>query len=238
MIDLHCHWLPGIDDGVRSVDEAISLLKALHAVGFRHVVATPHMRPNMFPNEKPKLIEHYEACRKHLPLVRDIPEVSLACEHFFDDVVYPKLLNGHGLAYNQRNCLLVELPSDSFPQFLPQRFFDLRRKGIRVILAHPERYSRVWDSHTVLDPIVDGGTALLLDVAALVGKYGRKPERAALRLVEEGYYYAACSDSHRPSDVEDVARGIERLRTLVGDEEADFMLSEGPQNILEGKIDT
>jgi protein-tyrosine phosphatase len=79
---------------------------------------------------------------------------------------------------------------------------------------------------------------MLLDVAALAGKYGRAPRKSAERLLEEGMYYAACSDAHRASDVEDVKRGIDELADRVGDEEVAFLLRDGPAAILEGRVDT
>jgi protein-tyrosine phosphatase len=106
------------------------------------------------------------------------------------------------------------------------------------VLAHPERYRPVWKDRTVLDPFLDSGVVLLLDVAALTGKYGRAPVRAALDLLEDGYYLAACSDAHRAEDIADVARGIARLEKLVGQEEAGYLLRDGPLAILNGTLDT
>ena len=110
-------------------------------------------------------------------------------------------------------------------------------KRLRPVLAHPERYAPIWKDRTLLDPLLDGGTVLLLDVAALDGKYGRRPEQTALDLLEDGYYSAACSDAHRPEDVSSVVRGIKRLTEVVGLEEAEFLLGEGPRQILEGRVE-
>jgi protein-tyrosine phosphatase len=96
----------------------------------------------------------------------------------------------------------------------------------------------VWDDPAVLDPLLDGGAVLLLDVAALAGKYGRAPRRAAERLVEDGYYHAACSDAHSARDVAAVAEGIKRLFDQAGHEEASFLLAEGPRQILDGNVQT
>jgi len=113
----------------------------------------------------------------------------------------------------------------------------LRRRGLRPVLAHPERYRPVWKSPKVLDPLLEAGAAMLLDVAALVGKYGRSSQRAAEILLEGGYYDAACTDAHKPSDLDDVARGIERLAKLHGEDEVAWLFREGPENILSGKLD-
>ena len=84
--------------------------------------------------------------------------------------------------------------------------------------------------------MADSGIAALLDIASLVGKYGRQTQACAEQLLERGLYHAACSDAHRPADVAEVARGIERVRELYGDEEVSFLLCEGPASLLDGTL--
>lgn len=235
-IDLHSHWIPGIDDGVRSATEGVELLRGLASIGFTRVIATPHMRPGMFDNDRAAIEQAYRAMLDQLAGQPALPAVGLASEHYFDDTVFQRLLAGQGLLYPDSQALLIELQAERFPLRFADRMLDLRRRKLRPVLAHPERYAPVWERLDVLDEITDAGAVMLLDVAALVGKYGRKPQKAAERLLEEGYYYAACSDAHRPADVVEVQRGIARLASLMGAEEAQFLLSEGPQRILEGRI--
>ncbi len=236
-IDLHCHWVASIDDGAPTPEEGVAMLRNLRSVGFDYVMATPHMRPSLFDNEKLDLEWAFQAMGRVLSEPH-LPEVGLASEHFFDDIVFGRMLADEALPYPGGKAILVEFPNDAFPARIGERFFDLRLRRIRPVLAHPERYKPVWSDPAVLDPLLDGGAVLLLDVAALVGKYGRASERAALRLLEEGYYEAACSDAHRAKDVDDVARGIERLEKLFGAEEADYLLREGPLAILKGTLES
>lgn len=237
-IDLHCHWVAGVDDGVPDVAGSLALLRALGEVGFDTVVATPHMRPGMFDNTAAGLRRAYDATMAGLAAVPGLPERHLSSEHFFDDVVFGRFLEGDALPYPGGRAALVEFPTRLFPAKVAHRFFDLMRRKIRPVLAHPERYEPVWDDPEILDPLLDGGAVLLLDVAALAGKYGRAPRKAAERLLEDGYYHAACSDAHGARDVKDVAEGIKRLFDQCGREEATFLLVEGPREILEGRVAT
>jgi protein-tyrosine phosphatase len=235
-VDLHCHWIAAIDDGAPTRDEGLAMLRALRGAGFDYVMATPHMRPSLFDNEKTDLEKAFSAM--DLGSEQGLPKVGLSSEHYFDDIVFQRLMKGDALPYPGGKAVLVEFPNDAFPARIGDRFFDLRMRRLRPVLAHPERYRPVWKDRTVLDPFLDSGVVLLLDVAALAGKYGRAPERAALELLEDGYYIAACSDAHRAKDVEDVARGIARLEKLVGQEEAAYLLREGPLAILNGTLET
>jgi protein-tyrosine phosphatase len=112
----------------------------------------------------------------------------------------------------------------------------LRRGGLVPVIAHPERYRCLWRAPDVLERLLDVGAAALLDSAALVGKYGREPQRCAEELLERGLYHAACSDAHRPGDIEPVAAGMRRIAELYGDDEVEFLFREGPAALLEGQI--
>jgi protein-tyrosine phosphatase len=234
-VDLHSHWIAAIDDGARTPEEGLAMLRALYQAGFDVVVATPHMRPGMFENDRARLERAYGAMQPILDAASEpLPTVHLASEHFFDDVVFARLVRGEALPYPGGRSVLVEFGAHAFPARVQHRFFDLRKAGLTPVLAHPERYEPVWRDDACLDALLDAGAHLLLDVCALVGKYGRAPQRAAEKLLEEDAYEAACSDAHKPRDVEEVARAIARLEELMGAQETRRLLSDGPRAILKG----
>ena len=236
-VDLHCHWVAGIDDGAPTPAEGLAMLRALKGAGFDFVMATPHMRPSLFDNRKEDLTQAFGAMREVLS-EPGLPEVGLSSEHYFDDVVFRRMMEGDALPYPGGKAVLVEFHNEAFPTKIADRFFDLRTKQLRPVIAHPERYRSVWKDIGVVEPLIDCGAVLLLDVAALVGKYGRSTERAARALLEAGFYEAACSDAHRAEDVDHVARGIERLKSLEGPEEVEYLLREGPLSILRGTVES
>lgn len=235
-IDLHCHFVAGIDDGARSPEEGLALLRALHALGFSTVVATPHMRPGLFDNSRDDLTAAFERMRPSLS-GEGLPRVELSSEHYFDDVVYTRIMRDLALPYPGGQAVLLEFYESDFPLSLDRRFAELRlKKKLVPVIAHPERYQPIWRDPDVLERLVDGGAAALLDTAALVGKYGRKPQKAAELLLERGLYHAACSDAHRPADAEEVAAGMRRIEQEYGPEEIDFLFREGPLALLSGRI--
>lgn len=236
-VDLHCHYIPAVDDGVRREDDSIALLRGLFSVGFVHVVATPHIRPSMFDNSPARLREAFAALSPRLAREAGLPAVSLAAEHFFDDIVYSLLVRGEGLPYGVGRSVLVEFANERLPLALKERFFDLRMKRLRPVVAHPERYEAISrDPRAGSEGLRRAGGVLLLDIAALVGKYGTRAERTAEALLEQQAYYAACSDAHRPEDVEQVGRAIDRLRSLHGEAMLTQLLVTGPKQILAGQI--
>ena len=235
LIDLHCHFLPGIDDGAPTAADGVAMLEGLKRLGFTRVMATPHMRPGMFDNEQQGLRAAFDEFCPNLA-GRAVPDVELSCEHYFDERVYTRLLNGDALPYPGGRAVLLEFYEIDFPPVIEQRLFDLRRHRLLPVIAHPERYRTFWEQPEALERLVDQGVATLLDCMALVGKYGRRPQRAAEELLERELYSAACTDLHRPADIAVVERSFEVIRKRYGPDEMDFLFRDGPTSLLSGEI--
>ena len=232
-VDLHCHWIAGIDDGARTPEESLKMLGGLKQLGYERVVATPHMRPGMFDNDRAMLASAFEAMKPHLEKSEvALPETDLASEHYFDDVVFRRLTTGQALPYPGGKAALVELPTQTFPARVHERLLDVKRAGLIVVLAHPERYRPIWEDVSVLEPLLDVGVRLQLDICALVGKYGKKAQETAEMLLEEEAYEIGSSDAHKPADVDVVEKALARLTQLVGTDETQRLLSTAPRALL------
>lgn len=260
-VDLHCHWVHEIDDGARSVEESRAMLQGLSKIGFAHVVATPHMRPGMFDNTASTIKKAYRAtCARmhHDPAWpttgqsdQRLPRVSLGSEHFFDGEVLTRVRLGQGLPYREasphadptddegavRNggALLLEFADLTPLSIVHRQLFELQTQGYIVVLAHPERYRATWGKPEVVEDLIDRGVVTLLDAAAVVGKYGGRARSSALDLLDQGLYHAACSDAHRPNDVELVERGMAFIANRYGDAELELLFGDGPRAILSGQ---
>ena len=234
-VDLHCHYLPGIDDGVRTLEEGIQLCQGLASIGYERVVATPHIRTRMFDNNKSALIGHAQAFKEATAEIERMPALGLGAEHYFDDVFWRLFTEGNAVAYPGEHAILVEFPTELLPMRIGDFLFEIQTRGFKPVIAHPERYRPFFKNSDALRPLVQGGALPLLDVMSLVDRYGSHPRQTAERLLEEGLYYAACSDAHRPTDVPVVKEAIERLHDFVGEEQAHQLLGEHPRAILNGE---
>ena len=230
-IDLHCHYLPGIDDGVRTHEDGVALCEGLRALGFSRVVATPHIRTAMFDNDPAGLRASLEAFTRKAGEREWMPALGLGAEHFFDDVFWERFARGDVVPYPSGRALLVELPPAIFPQRTAACFFEMRARGVRPVLAHPERYRPLARSSEALAPLLDAGAFAQLDLMSLVGRYGRTARRAAERMLDEDLYQLAASDAHRPSDLPDVAQALDALVDRVGPARAVALLRDGPRRL-------
>jgi protein-tyrosine phosphatase len=234
-VDLHAHFLPGLDDGARSPDEGLSMIAALAALGFAHLHATPHQRAGMFLPSRGEIDSAMSGMQSR---ARDAhPEVTLglAAENFWDEVLHERLGEGSVPAYPSGKAFLFEVNPQLMPPQLEQRLFQIRVSGQLPVMAHPERYLAVQQDPGRAEAL-GRSAALLVDLAALDGAHGRPAMKASRRLCEEGLVHAAASDVHTPEDQRPVASGMAWLRKRLGPEALDRLLDENPRRILAGEL--
>ncbi len=237
MIDLHCHPLPGIDDGVRTAEEGVSLLAGLRSLGIETVVATPHVRPGVWDNRQASRAAAHAVLGVALDAARaagtPLPHLELAGEHMFDDVLRDLLARGEALTYPGGGAALVEFAYDAIPLRIELQLWRMARSGVRPVLAHPERYVPIQQSDERLEELLGAGVWPVLDTMSLVGAYGRRAQAAATRFLAAGKYVAACSDAHKPADVPVLQEALGVLERLVGADGVRRLWVDGPRRVLD-----
>ena len=224
MIDLHSHVLPGLDDGVRTIDEALALCAAAAGEGVEVLAATPHVRHD-YPTTPAQMEEALAAVRAADPPVQVVSggELDLA------ELDRPKdELARFGLGGTR--WLLVETPYWGWPLDITERLSRLRLQGFGVVLAHPERNADVQERPELLDPLVADGTLVQLTAASVDGRLGTRPARCARALIDRGLAHLIASDAHAP-DVRAV--GLRAAFASLHDEElARWLVDDVPRSIL------
>lgn len=232
MIDLHSHILPGLDDGARTLEDALDMARAAIADGIEAVAATPHVRDD-FPTAPEDMERAVEALRTGLAraglTLRLLPGGEVSVDRLF--LLDPDTLARFGLGGNPR-CLLVETPYVGWPLALPNALQALLERGVTPVLAHPERNADVQRDRELLRPLVQAGTACQITAASLDGRLGRQCRATALALVEDGLAHLVASDAHGP-DVRGI--GLSRAAAAVGDATlARWLTHEVPAAIVGG----
>ena len=232
--DLHCHLLPGVDDGARSLDDALEMARALVDLGFDTVAVSPHARTGMAPVEvcRERLADLTEALAgARIPLTLRLGAENALVEHGF--------LEGLGTSaarpVHHGPYVLVEVPYQAPVVALPALVFQMRRRGVTPLFAHPERCLEFQRPGRAAE-VVALGARLQLDVGALTKRYGPVPHRTARTLLAEGLYAVAATDLHGPTDAREwVGEALAELQALAGDTGLVSLLREGPRRVLAGE---
>jgi len=194
-VDMHSHLLPGIDDGAEDLEESLDLIRALRKLGYRHLITTPHVYQEYFPNTT-AVIREKEAEVK-AAIAQEGIDVTLqaAAEYMLDEGFAARLQDDDLLTLGERH-VLVELGFLAEPPGVEETFFELRTKGYRPVLAHAERYLYLADDLDRFARLREMGVWLQLNLLSFTGHYGSPVQKLAKRLLKAGYIDLLGTDCH------------------------------------------
>lgn len=189
MIDLHCHLLPGVDDGARTIDDALALARASLDNGIRAAVLTPHVYPGVYDNRLSGLWPVYEQYQQALADAGIPLDIYLGGEvHLHPDIF--EMLDEHELPMIGRwqgdLLMLLEFPDGAIPAGADVACRMFADRGIRWLIAHPERNKAVMRNPDIIKPFVDAGCLLQLTAASVIGAFGRTAGQTAHHLLSRG----------------------------------------------------
>lgn len=235
MIDLHCHLLPGIDDGPETLDEALDLARAAVADGITHSVLTSHVHPERYPNQRNNLevaVAAFAAAlaQAEIPLVVRTGCEARLCPELIDlvaDNQVPFLGEVAGF-----RILLLEFPHQMVPIGSIRFISSLLRMRIRPLIAHPERNKTIMAHPEKIREFTDAGCWLQITAGSLVGRFGEPAKEAAITLIDQGHTCLIASDAHdlnnRPPLL---SEGFSALRARFGEAAAHAMAIARPAQI-------
>ena len=199
MIDLHCHLLPGIDDGAKNISDAMALAKYAYESGITHVVCTPHIHEGYFDNDI-EIIESTHEIFKSALRREGIPLKS----HFAAEVrISPtivKMAKNNRLPFlgyfEKRPVLLLELPHSHIPPGTEQLVNWLKGEGIVPMIAHPERNRDILSNYNKASWLRGKGLLFQLTAGAITGTFGDKVKQCALKMLDDGFADVIATDTH------------------------------------------
>lgn len=235
MIDLHTHILPGVDDGAPDMETSLAMARAAHDAGVGTLVATPHVNSRY---EQTSASIARRVGELNLALARaGVPvAVVTGAEVSLSSVSALDLDELAALCVGNSDCLLVESPYRTDADYIEDVLFDIQLKGLRPMLAHPERAPVFQRDVERLARIVDRGVLCSITAGSLAGRFGGTVYRFALQLVERGLVHNIASDMHdvdrRPPGLLDGLRaGDEDLPGLA--DQARWFTDDAPMAILQ-----
>jgi protein-tyrosine phosphatase len=232
LIDLHSHILPGIDDGARSLEEALELAATCAADGIEAIAATPHVRYD-FPTTAERMEAGVAELRKELAAVSISVDVLTGAEVELARVwqIPPDELARLTLAGSGR-YLLIEFPYRGWPTGLRSTIAFLRELGLVAVLAHPERNPVVQDRPHVLGEAIEAGALVQLTALSIEGRLGVVSRSAAAQLVELGFVHLLGSDAHGPHVR---GAGLAAAAEAIGNEAlAHYLTCDAPRAVVAG----
>ena len=233
LIDLHCHLLPGIDDGSPNIETSLEMARLAAADGIKTIACTPHILPGVYNNDGPKIraavAQLQEILRQYgLPLRL----LTGADVHVAPDLS-SRLNDGRALTINDSRYLLLEPPHHVLPPRFEEYTFGLQAAGFVTIITHPERLSWVEGHYDLIKRLVYNGNLMQLTAGSLTGRFGRKPRYWAERMLEDGLCHLLATDAHNTGPrAPCLSEARELAAQMLGQEEARNLVVTRPQGIV------
>jgi len=195
VIDLHCHVLPGIDDGPETIAGSLALARAAERAGIRTLVATPHVSWR-YANTAAAIARGVAALNERLAEEGVELEVLAGAEIAMTRIADTAPDELERLALGGNGWLLVEPPFTPAASGLDTILLELQRQGHRILLAHPERCPAFLRDPEMLARLVQAGILTSITAGSLAGRFGSAPQRFGLSLLREGLAHNVASDAH------------------------------------------
>ncbi|EOZ96671.1 Capsular polysaccharide synthesis enzyme Cap8C [Indibacter alkaliphilus LW1] len=195
-VDMHSHLIPGIDDGSKTLEESIELVKRLHGYGLRKLITTPHIMSEFYRNTPEIIGLGLEDLRLGLAKEGIDIEIHAAAEYYLDEIFLEKVQGGEKLLTVKDNLVLVETGFINRPQMLLEIFFAMEMNGYRPIFAHPERYQYLIQDKKLLSDLFDREIYFQINLLSLTGFYSKPVKSFAEMLVDEGKVRFFGTDCH------------------------------------------
>ena len=238
MIDLHNHIIPGLDDGSKSLEMSLKMLRCAAEQGITDVVNTVHFQTSRLDG----ITFEYDFVKTKVDeLQRELDSSGIPIKlHFSAEVFYlpnlmelkdnPLLTFGHG------KYMLVEFPFEQVPNGCHEVFFQLKMAGVTPILAHPERIKPIQKDLSIVRKFIRGGCVIQVDAGSVTGSLGSASEIAALEIIKQGACHLIGSDVHDDRRRNFLLADALKIATNILGDRAIKLVTENPRNILEGKL--
>lgn len=212
-IDMHSHLVPGIDDGAKTLEESLTLIRGLIKLGYSGAITTPHVMGDYYPNTGATIQDGWEELQRALRKEGLSFRLEASAEYNLDDYTAGLFAKGDVLLMPGKQ-ILVELSFFGAPPDLDNRIFQLRLKGYYPILAHPERYAYYLGNIKELERIRDLGCDLQVNILSLTGYYGSPTAKWAKTLIEKGMVSYLGTDMHNERHLQALQNALRQKDVL------------------------
>ena len=235
MIDIHCHLLPGIDDGAKDMSEALALINLSVDDGVKRIVVTPHLHFGRFDNTLPVIQSAFSALVTEVNKANIDIELAYAAEVRLDSEILTLLTNKQLPLYgnfNGQQFMLLEFPHSHIPAGSDMLVKFLKNQNITPVIAHPERNRDLLESPHKIKPFIRLGCWFQVTASSITGHFGEECQSLALAYIEQGFIQVVASDAHnlkrRPPIL---SQARDRVTSLFGEEKAQQLFHNNPYNI-------
>ncbi|HRW98112.1 MAG TPA: capsular biosynthesis protein [Cyclobacteriaceae bacterium] len=211
---MHSHLLPGLDDGVQTLEDAIDLIGQFSRLGYKKLITTPHIMSDFYRNDKESITSRLEEVRNAMNSEGLSIQLDAAAEYYLDEALMEKVMNDQPLLCFGNKLVLFETNFLTEPFQLKEFIFNATTKGYKLVLAHPERYQYLIGDIEKAEDLRNRGVLFQINIPSIVGAYSRPIQKFAQQLINKGWVDFLGSDCHNQMQM-DILKGAMKDKYFV-----------------------
>ena len=236
MIDIHSHIIPNVDDGARSVEETFNILKEAQEAGFTDVILTSHFLLNYYETNAQELIFWKEKLQEVLKKQGTKINLHSGMEIYITNQMEELLENKKILTLANSGYMLIELPLATNVKYFDYVVYYLEAKGIKPIIAHPERYKCVQKDPDIVEEYIEKGCLIQCNYGSIVNLYGREAEKTIKTLLKKNQVHFLGIVVHRENGTYlIILDAIKKIRKIIGENKINELTTINPKKILQNE---
>lgn len=236
MIDIHSHIIPNVDDGARSVEETFNILKEAQEAGFTDVILTSHFLLNYYETDAQELIFWKDKLQEVLDQRGPNIKLHSGMEIYISNQMEELMQKNKLLTLANSRYMLIELPIASNVKYFDYVVYYLEAKGIKPIIAHPERYKCVQKDPDIVEEYIEKGCLIQCNYGSIVNLYGREAEKTIKTLLKRNQVHFLGSDVHRENGTYlIILDAIKKIRKIIGENKINEITTINPKKILQNE---
>ena len=233
MIDIHSHILYDVDDGAKTIDESVDIIRNLYKNGITDIILTPHyIEYSSYNSNKKSNLEKLDSLKKKLKEEGINVNLYLGNEIYINNNILSLLKKGEISSLNDSKYLLIELPMSGKYDNYVEIFKELIENGYKVILAHPERYNTFKKDINLIYELKNIGVLMQCNIESILKTYGKDSYKTIKKLAKNKLINFIASDIHHKKDYEYINKARNKFKKYYSDSEIDDLLSNNQKDIL------
>lgn len=233
LVDMHCHIIPGVDDGAADIDEAIKMLKMEYKEGVRTIIVTPHFRVGMFETPPEKIICQFELLKREAEKNQCGIELYLGCEFHSNMDMMKYLRDGRARTMAGSRYVLTEFSGRDDKGYIRERLYSLISFGCRPIIAHIERYSCLRKDIPFIEELIEMGAYVQVNAASITGNMGFGIKMFCRKLLKNKMIHFVGTDAHGTKYRKpEINEAYSYIAKIMGGKYADTIFILNPQSMI------
>lgn len=234
MIDIHTHLIPNVDDGSKNIETTFEIFNEAQQAGFTDIILSSHYITNYYENDKNELVFWKDSLQKILDQKNINLQLHSGMEIYISEEIEELIKKEKLLTLAKSKYILMELPMNTMINYLDYIIYFLENIGLKLIIAHPERYAYVQENPTLVEKYIQKGCLVQCNFGSILGNYGKHAKNTIKYLLKKNLVHFIASDCHNKGGIYlQVPEALKKIEKIIGAKRTLEITTQNQQKILE-----